>query len=264
MTSTAGDTLKRWRQARRLSQLELSIAAGVSQRHLSYLENGRATPSREMIVHLAIELDVPLRDRNAWLNAAGYAALYTEHTLDESAMDQIRHVLDTLLHAHQPFPAYIVDRAWNLVMTNPPATALTEMLITPGKAQVFGGNILRLFMHPDGLRRHIGNWEKAATALMHRFGRELAERPGDPALLDLHEQVSRYAGVSQLPQRPELPSSTDLLVPLHLRTPIGEMRLLTTIATIGAPYDVTLEELRLETLLPADSSTEIALRKLTT
>jgi transcriptional regulator with XRE-family HTH domain len=261
-TPTAGEILKQWRQTRRLSQLDLSVAAGVSQRHLSYLETGRATPSREMIIHLASELDVPLRERNPWLKAAGYADLYTERGLDEPAMEQVRHVLDTLLKAHQPFPAYVVDRAWNLVMTNPSAMMLTAMLIPPEKAPLFGGNIFRLFMHPDGLRQHIGNWKDAAASLMHRFERELSERPSDPTLLNLLEEVRQYPGVGELPQRPELPSSVDLLVPLKLDTPAGEMSLLTTIATIGAPYDITLEELRLETLLPADSDTETILRVL--
>lgn len=259
---TAGGILKRWRTARRMSQLELSLAADVSQRHLSYLETGRATPSREMIIHLATELDVPLRERNTWLRAAGYADVYTQHGLDEPAMAQMRHVLETLLAAHQPFPAYVVDRAWNLVMANPAANALTAMLIPPDKAPLFQGNILRLFLHPEGLRSNIDNWREAATTLMHRFERELAERPGDTALLDLLEDIRSYPGVDGLPRRPEPPSGADLLVPIQLRTSAGEMRLLTTIATIGAPYDITLEELRLETLLPADDQTEAVLRRL--
>jgi transcriptional regulator with XRE-family HTH domain len=245
-----------------MSQLELSVVADVSQRHLSYLETGRATPSREMIIHLATELDVPLRERNIWLRAAGYADVYTEHGLDEPVMSQVRHILETLLAAHQPFPAYIVDRAWNLVMANPPASALTGMLIAPDTASRLQGNILRLFMHPEGLRPHIDNWRDAATTILHRAERELKERPGDPALLELLREIRSYPGVDELPHRPELPSGSDLLVQIHMQTPAGEMRLLTTIATIGAPYDITLEELRLETLLPADHQTESILRRL--
>lgn len=262
MTPTSGDVLRQWRKARRLSQLELSVAAGVSQRHLSFLETGRSAPSREMVIHLATILDVPLRDRNRWLAAAGYAAIYTERGLDEPAMNQVRHVLELLLDAHQPFPAYVVDRAWNLVMTNPPAVALIGMMVTPDKAALFEGNIMRLFMHPDGMREHVVNWDSAAAALMRRLERELTERPGDTALTSLLDEVRAYPGVDQLPDRPKLPSGSDLLVPLHVRTPVGEMRLLTTIATIGAPFDVTLEELRLETLLPADPETESILRSL--
>ncbi len=267
MPSTSGDVLRQWRKARRFSQLELSAVAGVSQRHLSFLETGRSAPSREMVsremvIHLGIILDVPLRDRNAWLAAAGYASVYRERGLDEPAMDQVRHVLEVLLNAHQPFPAYVVDRVWNLVMTNPPAMALTAMMVPPDKAPLFEGNIMRLFMHPEGIREHVVNWESAAAALMRRLERELAERPSDTALTSLLDEVRAYPGVDQLPDRPELPSGSDLLVPLHVRVPVGEMRLLTTIATIGAPFDVTLEELRLETLLPANPETEAILRSM--
>lgn len=259
---TSGEVLRRWRTARRMSQLELSVTAGVSQRHVSFLETGRATPSREMIIHLATVLDVPLRERNVWLNAAGFAAVYSEHGLDEPAMDQIRHVLELLLEAHRPFPAYVIDSSWNLVMTNPPASALTAFLVSPHDAPKFGGNIMRLFMHPAGVRSHLVNWEAASTTLLHRLESEVAERPGDEALSALLDEVRAYPGVPELGDRSILPSGADLLVPLHLKTPAGEMRLLTTIATIGAPFDVTLEELRLETLLPADAATEHALRTL--
>jgi len=259
---TAGEILKRWRTARRMSQLDLSVAAGVSQRHLSYLETGRSTPSREMIIHLAIELDVPLRERNTWLKAAGYADVYTEYGLDEPVMSQLRHILETLLAAHEPFPAYIVDRAWNLVISNQAATTLTGMLIPPEAASKFRGNILRLFMHPDGLRPHIDNWRAAAATLLHRVERERRERPGDTDLLELLGEIRSYPDIDQLPHQLESPAVSDLLVPIHLQTPAGEMRLLTTIATIGAPYDITLEELRLETLLPADHETEVMLRQI--
>lgn len=262
MSPASGEVLRRWRTARRMSQLELSATAGVSQRHLSFLETGRAAPSREMIIHLATVLDVPLRERNVWLNAAGFAAVYSERDLDEPALDQVRHVLELLLEAHRPFPAYVIDRSWNLVMTNPPASALTALLVSPEDAPLFGGNIMRLFMHPAGLRTYVVNWEASSAALLHRCERELAERPGDEPLTALLEEVRAYPGVSELRERAALPSGADLLVSLHLRTPAGELRLLTTIATIGAPFDVTLEELRLETLLPADAATEEALRKL--
>jgi hypothetical protein len=177
-------------------------------------------------------------------------------------MDQVRHVLEMLLNARQPFPAYVVDRAWNLVMTNPPAQTLTGMLFSAATAALFSGNVLRLFMHPEGMRTHVVNWESAATSLLHRFERELALRPGDPVLHEVLENAREYPGTGHLGRRPEVPSGSDLLIPLHIRTPVGELRLLTTIATIGAPYDVTLEELRLETLLPADPETESILRDL--
>jgi len=247
---------------RRLSQLELSATADVSQRHLSFLETGRSSPSREMVIHLAAILDVPLRDRNAWLTAAGFAPLYTERGLAEPALNQVRGVLEHILTAHDPFPAYVLDRRWDVVLTNRSAMTLTSLLIGPENAAAFGGNVARLCMHPDGLRRHLVNWDQFGAAVLHRLEREIVERPTDEALAALLAEVLDYPGIADLPGRPELPSSQDLLVPLHLNTSDFELRLFTTIATIGAPYDITLEELRLETLLPADPDTEEALRRL--
>jgi transcriptional regulator with XRE-family HTH domain len=259
---TAAALLVSWRKARHLSQLELSAAAGVSQRHLSFLETGRSSASREMIIHLAIELDVPLRDRNTWLRAAGYADAYTHNGLDHQSMVQVKGVLQTMLDAHEPFPAYVVDRTWTMLMSNTPARALTSLLIDPEVAQSFQGNLLRLVMHPDGLRQHIVNWPILAGTLLHRLKRELAERNGDQDITQLLEEIMGYPGLSELPSDPGLPASSDLLVPMIIATPLGNLSFLTTIATIGAPYDVTLEELRLETLLPADKETGDILRSL--
>jgi len=216
-----------------------------------------------MVIHLAITLDVPLRDRNAWLTSAGFAPLYTERNLAEPALDQVRGVLDHILSAHDPFPAYVVDRRWDLMMTNQSAMALTALVVDPEDAAIFGGNVARLSLHPNGLRRHLVNWNQFGAALLHRLEREVADRPADTELDALLAEVRSYPGITELPARPDLPTSQDLLVPLHLRTPDHDLRLFTTIATIGAPYDITLEELRLETLLPADPETEAALRQLT-
>ena len=257
-----GETLRQWRRARRFSQLDLAATADVSQRHLSFLETGRSEPSREMVIHLATVLDVPLRDRNRWLAVAGFAAAYPERSLDEPAMEQVRHVFDIILTAHEPFPAYVVDPAWNIVMTNQAAGRLTARFMDPADVAAFGGNVLRLALHPDGLRSHLVNWEEAAAALLDRLARETAERPTDQALEELFEEVSGYPGVADLAVRFGLPDAADLMVPLHFRLAEGDLRLFTTIATIGAPYDVTLEELRLETLLPADADSESLLRRL--
>ena len=215
-----------------------------------------------MVIHLAITLDVPLRDRNAWLASAGFAPLYTERNLAEPALDQVRGVLEHILAAHDPFPAYVVDRRWDLIMTNQSAMALTALAVEPDLAADLGGNVARLSLHPNGLRRRIVNWDQFGAALLHRLEREVNDRPSDPELAALLVEVREYPGIADLAARPELPSSQDLLVPLHLRTPNHDLRLFTTIATIGAPYDITLEELRLETLLPADPETEAALRQL--
>lgn len=257
-----GDLLRQWRSARRISQLDLATSAAVSQRHVSFLETGRAKPSREMVVHLGTVLDVPLRDRNALLAAAGYAPVYQERGLDEPGLEQVRHVLSVILDAHDPFPAYVVDRGWNLLLTNDAAGTLVALLIDPTDAQLFAGNLIRLSLHPRGLRRFLVNWEEAATALLDRVEREALERPTNTDLTDLLLEVRGYPGVADLPAGPQVPTGSALLVPLHIRTEEFELRLFTTIATIGAVYDVTLEELRLETLLPADPESEAVLRKL--
>ncbi len=237
--------------------------AEVSQRHISFLETGKAAPSREMVIHLATVLDVPLRERNGWLASAGFAGVYPERGLDEPAMEQIRHVLELILAAHEPFPAYVIDRAWNLVLTNQAATVLVAQLIDPAHAAQFGGNLLRLSLHPEGLRPHLVNWEEAAAVLLDRLERETLQRPTDLALKELLGEVGAYPGVAQLPARPDTPRGADLLVPLHFRIDGGDLKLFTTIATIGAPYDLTLEELRLESLFPADAESEAALRQVT-
>ena len=226
------------------------------------LETGRAKPSREMVIHLATVLDVPPRDRNQLLGAAGFAPAYPEHGLDEPAMDQVRHVLSLMLEAHSPFPAYVVDRRWDLVMSNDVAMALTASVVSPETMLALGGNLARATLHPDGIRRHTVNWEEAAAVLVTRLEREARARPTDEALAALVEEIRAYPDVADLPAGEPIPDGSELLIPLHLTGPLGDLRLYTMIATIGAAHDLTLEELRLETLLPADAATEEALRAL--
>ena len=261
-TVTFGDELRRWRDARRVSQLDLSIAAGVSQRHLSFLETGRSHPSREMVIHLGMALDVSLRDRNALLACAGFAPAYTERHLDEPELDQVRHVIETLLSAYEPFPAYVIDRSWDLVMANASALTLMSHLLDPEGPPELAGNVVRASLHPEGIRRHLLNWNEFAAALLHRIEREVAHSPHDESLSSLLSEARSYPDVADLPERTMLPTGRELLVPIHAQIDGNDLELFTTIATIGAPYDVTLEELRLETLLPADAGTEAFLRAL--
>lgn len=258
-----GSELRRWRTSRRYSQLALSASAGVSQRHLSYLETGRARPSREMVVHLATTLDLPLRSRNELLVVAGFAPVYPETPLDEPAMDQVRHVLAFLLEAHEPYPAIVIDRRWNVVNANEAAGRLIARLIDPATAPIGDAvNLARLAFHPRGLRSVTKNWEATATATLDRLEREVADRAGDEALAALWDEILGYKGVSELQRSSQLPTGADLLIPIHYRTDDFEARLFSTFATIGAPYDVTLEELRLETFFPADAASEATLRAL--
>ncbi len=262
MATAYGSALRAWRTHRRFSQLQLATEAEVSQRHVSFLETGRARPSREMVIHLAIVLDVPLRERNAMLTAAGYAPIYTETAFDAPAMAQVRHVLDFLLGAHEPFPAFVVDRRWNVVRANDAARRLTATLIDP-EAMPSGRelNVMRLSLHPEGMRRFTVNWVEAATLIMDRLRREAAERPTDAALQALVTEAESYEGVAELPRR-IAPTGSDLLLPVHYRVGDVELRMFGTIATLGASYDVTVEELRFETFFPADEQSEAVLRSM--
>ena len=252
---TFGEELRRWRDARRYSQLALASAAEVSQRHLSFLETGRSRPSREMVLHLARTLELPLRDQNTLLATAGHAPEYAERTLDDPDLDDVRHVLETVVDAHGSIPAYVVDRGWDLVLANAASMQLAALSGIDVPLDV-GLNAMRLCLHPEGLRPAVVEWERFATVLMHRLEREAIERPFDERLAALVAEARTYPGVVDLPDRPPLPSGDDLVVPLVLDTPAGELRFISMIATIGAAFDVTLEELRLETLLPADRQTE--------
>ena len=260
-TITFGSELRRWRDARRLSQLALSSAADVSQRHLSFLESGRSNPSREMVLHLGHILDLPLRDQNHLLAAAGYSPQYPERSLDDPDLDEVRHVLETVVNAHGHIPAYVVDRGWDLVLANPAALGLASLVGIDMPLEV-ATNAMRTCFHPDGLRRIIVGWESFATVLLHRLEREAVERPFDERLAALAAEARTYPGVADLPERPPLPSGDDLLLPMVVETPAGRLRLISMVATIGAAFDVTLEELRLETLLPADRGTESILKGL--
>lgn len=255
--------LKRWRHHRRYSQLQLANTAQVSQRHLSFLENGRSRPSPEMVEHLSIVLGVPLRARNALLNAAGFADAYSEEPLDGVALSHIRGALHTLVEAHNPYPAYIVDRSWNLLDANTAAANLTAVLLGDETALELAGNVLRLFLHPDGARHAVTNWPEAAAVLVERLATECSAYPGDAEMRALYDEVTSYPGVTTR-RRGHAAPTTGLLTSIDIETDEMSLRLFTTISSLAATSDVTLEELRLETLLPADNGTAEALRLLAT
>ncbi|MDX1691570.1 MAG: helix-turn-helix transcriptional regulator [Acidimicrobiia bacterium] len=258
---TFGTALRDWRTARRYSQLDLAAEAGVSQRHLSFLETGRSRPSREMVLHLSRVLDVPLRRRNDLLVAAGLAPEYPATPLEDDVMAPVRDALQIVVDGAEPNPAFIVDRLWTLRMTNAAARRLLPMLVDPASAAPVAGdppNLLRLSLHPDGLRDAIVNFEQAAGAIVERVTREVSADPTDRALADLLDEVTAYPGV------PSAGGEGDggLVVPVHYRTDDLDLRLFTTIAVVGTPRDVTLDELRIEWLLPADEASRDALAAL--
>lgn len=256
---TFGEELRRWREARRYSQLALANEAEVSQRHLSFLETGKSKPSREMVLHLGRCLDLALRDQNSLLAAAGYSSEYAERGLDDPDLDEVRHTLDIVLAAHGHIPAYVIDRGWDVVMANAASVGLAAIagLDLPMEVSL---NVMRTCFHPDGIRSKVHDWERFATVLLHRLEREIIDRPFDDRLADLLAEARSYPGVAELPPRRPLPTGNELMVPMQIDTPLGTLRLISVVATIGEPFDVTLSELRIETLLPADRFTEARLR----
>ena len=261
MSPQYGTALKDWRAARRMSQLELATVADVSQRHVSFPETDRAKPSREMVIHLTIALDVPLRERNVMLTAAGYSTEYPETSLSEPALDQVRGILETVLRAHEPFPAIVVNRGWDVVLSNQAAVGFITSMIGPTNPAIAEGmNAIRLILHPEGVRQFIVNWDQVAGAALRRLDHEIAHRPTDAVLVALRDEVLGFRDVPELQKNPVQPLAEDLLVPFHYRIGEIELKLFSTIATIGEAHDITLEELRLESFFAVDAATEELLR----
>lgn len=242
-----------------MSQLDLAMEAEVSPRHLSFVETGRSKPSRELVLHLADHLDVPLRERNALLLAAGYAPVYPATSLDAEEMAPVRDALDRLLRGHEPFPAVVVDRRWDLVTANGPALAILSDGVAPELLDP-PVNTLRVSLHPGGLAPRIVNLPEYGAHLLHRLHRQ-AIAAGDPDLHALHAELRGYPGVTEEPA----PSASDptalLFVPLVLRTRDGaELTFFSTLTTFGTALDVTMAELAIEAFYPADATTAAHLR----
>lgn len=256
-----GDRLRAWRQQRRFSQLDLAHEADISTRHLSYVETGRAMPSREMVLRLADRLDVPLRERNALLIAAGYAPMFRQRALDDPDLESVMDAVKRVLKGHEPFPALAIDRQWNLVAANdavPPLMAGAHAsLLTPPI------NVLRLSLHPQGIASRIGNFAQWREHLLDRLRRQAATTP-DPALDALHEELSALPSPEASPDdridntRSEL-FVPELFVPFRLRTDQGVLSFISTTTVFGMPMDVTLQELAIEAFLPADVFTREAI-----
>lgn len=256
MMRPVGEHIRDWRQRRRMSQLDLALEADVSARHVSFLETGRARPSRDMLLHLADRLDIPLRERNALLLAAGFAPTYRERPLDDPALAAARAAVEQLLKAHEPYPALAVDRHWTMVAANR-AVALLLADVDPALLQP-PVNPLRVSLHPDGLSKRIVNLGEWRAHLVHRLQRQ-QRASGDPGLAALVEELAAYPAPDQT-----LPVSggADVVVPLRLATSHGELSLISTTTVFGTPLDVTLSELALETFFPADEATRTALQRL--
>jgi transcriptional regulator with XRE-family HTH domain len=251
--------LREWRQKCRLSQLDLALNSGVSQRHVSFLESGRANPSRNMILHLSETLQVPLRDRNTWLTAAGFAPLFRTRALDDPQMDQVMGAVRMMLTAHEPFPAIAIDRAWNVRISNRPFDRLAAMLGDDLWIRVGGceRNLMRLFFHPQGIRPLITNWATVGPLVWQRAQRE-AETLGGAEMKAVLDELGPMQGDDILWSA----ADTALLPVLPFNMQLGDVRLsmFTVIATFGTAQDVTADELRIETMFPADAATEALFR----
>jgi len=252
--------LREWRLRRRLSQLDLALTSGVSQRHVSFLESGRARPSRAMVLQLSEALEVPLRDRNAWLNAAGFAPVFSTRALDDPQMAQVLGAVRMMLTAHAPFPAVALDRAWNVVEANAPFDRLGEMLGPDVWTRVGGErrNLLRLFFHPAGIRSHVVNWREIGPLMWRRALRE-AEMIGGAELCALLDELAPLQDAEML----WTPADTALapVLPFVLEVAGLRVSMFAVLATFGTAQDVTADELRIETLYPADAATEALLRQ---
>jgi transcriptional regulator with XRE-family HTH domain len=265
-TGGVGPLLRRWRESRHLSQLELALEAEVSARHVSFLETGRAQPSKEMLLTLSNALDVPLRERNLLLLAAGYAPIYPETRLDDRRMAQVRGVVEIILRSNEPRSALAHDRHWNVVMANEAFIRFVTVILGEAPAglrplEVAPApqlNVLRLLFDPDGLRRVVVNWEASARSLLNQAYRRLAWTRDD-ALRALLDEILAYPGVPARWREPDLEEPHALILPMELDLDGETARMFSTVTTVAAPHDVTLEELHVEVFYPADAETEAAL-----
>jgi len=257
-----GRLLREWRRRRHLSQLDLANEAGVSSRHLSFIETGRAQPSREMVLMLARVLDVPLRDRNDLLTAAGYAAMYRATDLEAPALEQARRAFDLMLRQQEPYPAIVVDRHWAILKANRGAVRLVEAFAEPSAMVELSGNAMRLMLHPRGFRPHIVNWEAMAAALIQWLHRDVLSGFGGTETRRLLEELLSYPGVPARWRTLDLDASTAPFLAIEFRKDGLHLRFFSTLTSLGTPHDITLQELRVEAFFPADEATEEASQRL--
>ena len=258
-----GPMLRAWRRRRGASQLALALQSGVSQRHVSFLESGRARPSREMVVQLSSALDVPLRQRNAMLLAAGFAPVYRESNLAAPELTAVRQAIERMLKQQEPYPAVVIDRLWNLLQANEAANAFTIFLFEgppppppPGKAP----NLLRWLLDPKALRSKVANWEEVARYLVSTTYAEILADGGEPKALAYIQDIMAYPDVPdsfrklRFEERPAPVLTVDYMVGGK------SLSVFTTIATLGTPQDVTLQEIRIECFFPSDAASAARMR----
>lgn len=252
MYKSFGEHLRWWRKRRGLAQLELAGVAGTSQRHLSFLESGRAAPSQQMVLTLAAALNLSLRQQNALLGSAGYAAIWREGELGAPELAEVIRALDYILAQHEPFPAFVVDRHWNLRRANRGADRLVEFIL--GSVPEGPVNLADALLSPDVMRPFVVNWEEVALHFIRGVQAD-AITEGAPESSSLLARLLSYEGLQELLQSPGLEDAPRPLLPIHLRKDGVSLRLFTTIATLGTPQDITVEEIRIESFFPMDEPT---------
>jgi transcriptional regulator with XRE-family HTH domain len=253
--------LKYWRHQRGYSQLDLAIASQVSQRHISFLESGRANPSQDMVLQLAGVLEIPLRQQNLMLSTAGFAPVHAETDLSSPEMTSVRKAIEFMLQQQEPYPAIVIDRYWNLLLNNQAATRLLGAFIPLESLQTQFAqdgklNLMRVMFHPNGLRPFIANWEEFTGHLLQRLHREASATGDSEPSATLLEELMGYPGISEIWHQSNRMAQNALLLTVHLKRKNLELNFFSTIATLGTPYDITLQELRIEYMFPADESTE--------
>ncbi|MBA0124072.1 helix-turn-helix transcriptional regulator [Haloechinothrix sp. YIM 98757] len=253
--SGAGEAIRAWRARRRVSQLDLALRTGVSTKHISFIETGRSTPTRDMITRLAEQLDIPLRDRNKLLLLNGYAPAYPERDLDDPELESVRGALHQVLRGHEPYPAALVDRVWNLVDANESLALFTVDV----SAELLEGpvNVLRLSLHPDGMAPRIDNLPEWRAHVLDRLRRQI-DATDDPELRDLHSELRTYPCVTSGHDMSAM-DRRSIAVPLRYRSERGRLTFVSTTAVFGTPLDVTVSELAVEAFFPADAATMRAL-----
>jgi transcriptional regulator with XRE-family HTH domain len=254
-SSPLGTLLQHWRQVRRMSQLALAIEAEVSPRHICFIETGRARPSREMVLLLASALDVPLRERNALLLAAGFAPAYQETHLDSPELEAVRAALQAILRQQEPHPAVVMNRSWDILTSNDAASRFFGFLLDQASASG-PVNVIRMMFDPDGLRPFVMNWEEVAEALIMRVHREAVGGAPDAATVRLLEEVLAFPGVPRRWQRLSLERPLMPVIPVSFRKGSKTFAYFSTVTTLGTAQDVTLQELRIECFFPMDAETE--------
>jgi transcriptional regulator with XRE-family HTH domain len=257
--ASVGELMREWRTRRRRSQMDLSLEVGVSTRHLSFVETGRSKPSAELVLAVADRLEVPLRERNRMLLAAGFAPRFGERPLDDPAMERVLESLHRMLAAHDPYPGVVIDRRWDVLVANEAAGRLVAGL--PPELSGPPVNVFRACLHPDGLAAATTNFADWGSYLLRQL-RRMVELTGDPGLVELEHEVLAYPTVVGLDVGGPVDERDDppLLVPFRYRVGDAELSLFTTLTTFGTPRDVTLDELCVELFFPADDATERLLR----